>query len=107
MSVRQKHHGLFEKIAAFSAPLIAARKAVQGKRRKSGAAAFFANLERELLRLERELRDGAYRPGRYVEILVRDPKERLVSAAPFRDRVMHHALCAIVCPNFEAGLRSR
>ena len=67
-----------------------------GKRKKPGAASFFANLERELLRLERELRDGSYRPGRYVEILVRDPKERLVSAAPFRDRVVHHALCAVI-----------
>jgi hypothetical protein len=47
---------------------------------------FFANLEPELLRLERELQDGTYRPGRYVEIKVCDPKERIVSAAPFRER---------------------
>ena len=102
MPARQKHNGLFGKIASFNALLIAARKAVNGKRKKPAAASFFANLERELLRLERELRDGTYRPGRYVEILVRDPKERLVSAAPFRDRLVHHALCAI-CPIFEAG----
>ena len=103
MPARQKHKGLFGRIASFNALLIAARKAVNGKRKKPGAASFFANLERELLRLERELRDGSYRPGRYVEILVRDPKERLVSAAPFRDRVVHHALCAVICPIFETG----
>jgi hypothetical protein len=73
------------------------------QRLKPSASAFMANLERELLRLERELRDGSYRPGRYLEILVRDPKERRVSAAPFRDRVVHHALCAVICPIFEAG----
>lgn len=100
---RRKHTDLFGHIASFGALLIAARKAVNGKRKKPGAASFFANLERELLRLERELRDGVYRPGRYVEILVHDPKQRLVSAAPFRDRVVHHALCAVICPMFEAG----
>ena len=97
------HDGLFEGIANFQALRAAAKRAVLGKRRKPGAAAFYANLEREILRLERELQDGTYRPGRYVEILVRDPKERLVSAAPFRDRVVHHALCAVVCPISEAG----
>lgn len=92
---------LFGRIANFDALRIAASKAVLGKCRKPGASAFYANRERELLRLERELREGSYRPGRYVEILVRDPKERLVSAAPFRDRVVHHALCAVVVPLFE------
>jgi len=100
---RRKHNDLFCRIASFAALRIAARKAVKGKRKKPSAASFFANLERELLRLECALRDGSYGPGRYVEIVVREPKERLVSAAPFRDRVVHHALCAVVCPIFEAG----
>ncbi len=100
---RKLHDGLFERIANFQALREAARKAVLGKRKKPGAAGFYANLERELLRLERSLLDGSYRPGRYVEIVVREPKERLVSAAPFRDRVVHHALCAVVCPIFEKG----
>jgi RNA-directed DNA polymerase len=36
-----------------------------------------------------------------VEIAIRDPKPRMVSAAPFRDRVVHHALCAVIEPIFE------
>ena len=100
---RHKHDDLFGRIASFNALRLAAKKAVKGKRKKPGASSFFANLERELLRLDRELRDRTYRPGRYVEILVRDPKERLVSAAPFRDRVVHHALCTVINPIFEAG----
>lgn len=35
--------------------------------------------------------------------MVRDPKRRLVSAAPFRDRVVHHALYAVIGPIFERG----
>ena len=104
MAPRKLHCNLFPRIATFQALKTAARKAIKGKRKKPGAAAFMANFERETLRLERELRDGAYRPGKYVEILVRDPKERLVSAAPFRDRVVHHALCAVICPIFEPTL---
>lgn len=46
---------------------------------------------------------GHYRCGRYTEIVVRDPKRRLVSAAPFCDRVVHHALVAVIAPIFERG----
>ena len=98
-----KVEGLFEGIADFHALHAAALRAVTGKRRKPGAASFMANLETELLRLERELQCGTYRPGRYVEIKIRDPKPRLVSAAPFRDRVVHHALYAAIEPIFERG----
>ena len=58
------------------------------------------------MRLERELQDGAYRPGRYKTIEIFDPKRRVVSAAPFRDRVVHHALCAVCEPVFERGFIS-
>jgi RNA-directed DNA polymerase len=99
----RRHDHLFGRIANFQALHAAARRAVKGKRKKPGAAAFFANLEGELLALERQLRAGIYRPGRYVAFEVNDPKKRIVSAAPFRDRVVHHALCAAVEPIFEAG----
>lgn len=99
----KRHTDLFGQIATFSALRAAAKKAILGKRKKPGAAAFMTNFEPEILRLERELADGSYRPGRYVEIEVWDPKHRIVSAAPFRDRVIHHALCAVVEPIFEAG----
>jgi RNA-directed DNA polymerase len=98
-----RHDHLFDRIANFQALHAAARRAVKGKRKKPGAAAFFANLEGELLALERQLRAGIYRPGRYVAFEVNEPKKRIVSAAPFRDRVVHHALCAVVEPIFETG----
>ena len=34
---------------------------------------------------------------------IRDPKRRQISAAPFRDRVVHHAVHAVVAPLFERG----
>jgi len=101
--VTRRADGLFPGIASFTALEAAAQRAARGKRRKPGVAAFLARMEREVLRLERELLAGTWRPGRYVEIAVRDPKPRTVSAAPFRDRVVHHALCAVIEPHFERG----
>lgn len=99
----RKHRELFDRIASFHALTDAARRAVRGKRNKPGATAFMANLEPEVLKLERELREGSYKPGRYKTIEIFDPKHRIVSAAPFRDRVVHHALCSVIEPIFESG----
>ena len=98
-----KHRNLFDAIASFSVLRAAALRAARGKRAKPGAVAFLANLEKEVLLLERELRSGRYRPGRYKTIEVRDPKHRVVSAAPFRDRVVHHAFCEVCEPIFDRG----
>ena len=99
----KRHFDLFGAIANFRALHDAALRAVRGKRSKPGAAAFMARLEPECLRLEAQLQAGRYSTGRYHEIVVRDPKRRLVSAAPFRDRVVHHALFAVIGPLFERG----
>ncbi len=34
--------------------------------------------------------------------MIHEPKRRKISAAPFRDRVVHHALCNVIEPLFEA-----
>ena len=99
----RRERDLFDGIASFAALRAAAVRAAAGKRSKPGAAAFLANLETEVLRLERELESGRYRPSRYTKIEIFDPKHRVVSAAPFRDRVVHHAFCAVCEPIFERG----
>jgi hypothetical protein len=65
--IPRRHDELFAGIANFQALHAAARRAVKGKRKKPGAASFFANLEGAILALERQLRTGEYRPGRYVD----------------------------------------
>ena len=56
-----------------------------------------------MLRLERQLLAGTYYPGRYREFTVKDAKTRHISAAPFRDRVVHHTFCGVVESIFERG----
>lgn len=99
----RRHENLFGAIANFGALREAAQRVLRGKRQKPGAAGFFANLEKGLLRIERDLLAGTWRPSGFSSFEVTDPKPRLVSAAPFRDRVVHHALCAVIEPIFTRG----
>ncbi len=93
---------LFDSATSFFALRAAARRAALGCSRSFGAASFLCELETEVLRLQRELHSGIYRPGPFHTFPIRDPKPRLISAAPFRDRVVHHALCATILPTLEA-----
>ena len=77
------------------------RKARKGKRGRVPAAQFEFDLETNLAQLEEELRTKTYQPGPYTSFYIHEPKRRLISAAPFRDRVVHHALCNIIEPIFE------
>lgn len=92
---------LYPTIASFENLHRAFRKAARGKRGQRSVAAFEFDLESNLLRLEEELLDQTYRPGPYRSFTIRDPKRRLVSAAPFRDRVVPHALCNVIEPIFQ------
>ncbi|HKZ85457.1 MAG TPA: reverse transcriptase domain-containing protein [Anaerolineae bacterium] len=77
------------------------RNAARGKRDQPDVAAFEYDLEANLFQLQGELESKTYRHGAYYSFTIRDPKHRLISAAPFRDRVVHHALCNIIEPIFE------
>ena len=92
----------FARVTAFANLLQAWRQAARGKRSAFGAAAFEDGLADRLLLLQDELRSGAYQPGAYTHFVIHEAKRRRISAAPFRDRVVHHALCNVIEPVFEA-----
>lgn len=92
---------LWERLISFENLWLAYKKAAKGRRSRASVASFEYNLENELAKLQTELRKGAYQPEQYVSFYVHDPKKRLISAAPFRDRVAHHALVNIIEPIFE------
>lgn len=81
--------------------LLAYQKAAKGKRGLPHVAAFEYELEENLLSLQHDLVFKTYSPGPYYSFYIHEPKKRLISAAPFRDRVVHHALCNIIEPIFE------
>lgn len=92
---------LWSTVTSFENLLAAYRAAAHGKRGKAAVAAFEWRLEENLLALQADLRAGTYAPGAYTNFPIREPKRRLISAAPFRDRVVHHALVRVIEPIFE------
>lgn len=79
----------------------AAARAERGKRLRISTAEFNFFREKEIFRLQEELNAQTYRPGRYRQFYVYEPKPRLISAAPYRDRVVHQAFCHVVEPIFD------
>ena len=92
---------MYSQLTSWNNLLLAYRKAARGKRGHANVAAFELYLEDNLLQLQAELRDLTYQPGPYASFHIHEPKRRLISAAPFRDRVVHHALCNLIEPIFE------
>ena len=100
----KRHSGLFEQIVAFRNLLLAARTAARGKREQASVAQFEFYLEWELLQLQEELVHGQYQPGAFFTFEVHDPKRRRICAAPYRDRVLHHAIAHIIEPLLDRRL---
>ena len=96
----------FDRVASFDALLAAARRAARGHGRGVGCCVFMLDLDAEILALERDLRTRRYVPGPYRSFVLHQPKPRRICAAPFRDRVVHHALCAEIGPLLERGALS-
>ena len=99
-------NNLYQQIASFDALYAAWERARRGKRRRSDVARFDSDAEYTLLQLEREVIAGSYRPGRYRSFFISEPKRRKISAAPFRDRVVHHALIGALEPIWEPRFSS-
>jgi retron-type reverse transcriptase len=90
--------GLWLQVVAFDNLWRAWRKARRGKSRTVGAVAFELELEANLLALQRELESGDYQPGAYRLFTIYERKPRRIAAAPFRDRVVHHAVMNVIEP---------
>lgn len=96
-----RHRHLFERVCSLENLLAAATKALKGKRSNGAGAAFLAEQEKELVALEEELSTGSYRHGGYSYFTIYEPKQRVVAAALFRDRVVHQAVVRVIEPIFE------
>jgi RNA-directed DNA polymerase len=85
----------------------ALRLTARGKQLSPGHLDFneFAPLNLEMLATD--MRRGEYRPGTPHEFRILDPKPRLITALPFRDRVAQQALCLVIGPIFDRLLLPR
>ena len=92
---------LWPELVSWPNLLDSALAAARGKRSRPDVARFLLELEPNVAALQRELTGGSYQPGEYRTFWIHDPKSRMISAAPFRDRVVHHALTRVLEPVFE------
>lgn len=83
------------------------RLTARGKRLTAGFLDFKEYDALNLDTLARDMADGTYVPGAPHEFFILDPKRRLISALPFRDRVAQQALCMVVSPIFDRALLPR
>ena len=89
---------IWDKVVAMDNLYAAFCKARKGKRRRPDVARFSLDLEQALCGLQRELVSGQYSPGAYRQFTLYERKPRVISVAPFRDRVVHHAVMNVLEP---------
>lgn len=92
---------LFEQVCSFENIYLAYKKAKRNKKYRPYVLEFSANLERNIISLANDLKTGRYCHGKYKERYISDLKKRLIKIAPFRDRIVHHAICNIIEPIFD------
>ena len=79
-------------------------KASKARRKRHDIACFGMHWEDHLLQLRDDLLSGHYRPGGYKLFTVHEKKTRLIMAAPFIDRIVHHAICNLLTPVLERSM---
>ncbi|QFS45859.1 RNA-directed DNA polymerase [Nostoc sphaeroides CCNUC1] len=84
----KRYGNLYPEIIEFQNILLAARKAQKGKRFREQVLPFNYNLETELVKIQQELEGKIYQPGNYRTFYIKEPKIRMISAAPYRDKLI-------------------
>ena len=97
----KKYKNLIAEIASMPNLYRAYERAAKGKRYSCGHLQFKQHLAANLRILSAALRNGTYRPSPPTLFFVNEPKRREISALPFADRVVQHALCAVIEPIFD------
>jgi RNA-directed DNA polymerase len=93
-----------DEIAAWDNLQLATWKAAQGKRTRPDVASFTAGLDERLAQLNADILAERVPYGQYRAFVIHDPKQRLIHAACFEDRVLHHAIMNLAEPVFEKSL---
>lgn len=95
--------GLHKQMGTFENANISYHQAEKCKRYREEVLAFSLVKEEELLRACEEIQNLTYTQGQYTVFKVWEPKERLIMALPFYDRVVQHMIVNVIAPVFEPG----
>lgn len=95
---------LLDLVASRENLVAAFRECARGKRSKTGYRKFLHGYGERLVAIRDGMLDGTFRWQGYRQFVVKDPKARVITAAPFCDRVVHHALHRVLEPIFDSRM---
>jgi len=85
-----------EEIFTFENLYKAYRECRKSKQHKGEVIRFETNLSSNISNLMNDIISKKYRLGKYKEFLIYEPKERIIEALPFKDRVVIKCFCDVV-----------
>jgi RNA-directed DNA polymerase len=95
---------LFDRIHERENLRLAFHKAARGRRGQAVVQHFAASLDCNVADMSAVIREGTFPVGRFHQFLIRDPKERVITAPCFEERVLHHAIMNVCEPVMERWL---
>jgi hypothetical protein len=95
---------LFERIPEPENLRLAFHKAARGRRGQAEVRQFAGDLDRRIAAMSEGIRTGTFPVGRFQQFLIRDPKERVITAPCFDERVLHHAIMNVCEPVMDRWL---
>ncbi|MFN9416225.1 MAG: reverse transcriptase domain-containing protein [Pirellula sp.] len=90
--------GMYEPILELDNFLVAFHRAARGKRYRAEVREFQDGLPNWLASIADRLSRGSFAFGRFHQFLIHDPKERIITAPCFEERVVHHAIMNVCEP---------
>lgn len=95
---------LLGRITARPNLLWATHRALRGKRDRADARQFVAHLDENLREMAELVAWDDYPVGRCTQFTIHDPKQRVITAPCFAERVLHHAIMNVCEPLLEGFL---
>lgn len=97
----RRSNNLFAKITSIDNLLLAFHNAKKGCSNKKYVEEYNRNIFENICLLKKKIETGLYEFGKYRYFEIFEPKRRIISVAPFENRVVHHAIINICKNDFE------
>ena len=98
----KRQNNLYDLISNYDNIAKAFKKAAKGKKKKQYVIDFMKDYEQNIQKLEQDIESKNVNVGDYHFFLIHDPKPRMICAASFKERVLHHSIMNIIEPRLES-----
>jgi RNA-directed DNA polymerase len=96
--------GLYEPILNRENFILAFHRAARSKQYRPEVREFREDLTHWFATISQRLDSSSFTFGKYYQFLIRDPKERIITAPCFEERVVHHAIMNVCEPVLDRWL---